>query len=116
MLSFSAVATVATLVAFQEAVAIQVVAKSFLCHLYGFTVNKFIFRVLHSVVCFSFIINQSIIGFPVIRVYIVELSSSLYCDNIGINSLAEQFLTSLGIGLTVHVLAYRLFTATSVAK
>ena len=34
-----------------------------------FTVSKFILRMLYSIMSFGSVINQSIIGFPVIRVY-----------------------------------------------
>ena len=33
-----------------------------------FTISEFIFRVLHSVVSFGSVINQSVISFPAIRI------------------------------------------------
>ena len=58
-----------------------------------FTVNKFILRMLYSIMSFGSIIYQAIISFPAIRVYSRAIKLAIYCDNIGINSLAEQFLT-----------------------
>ena len=65
-----------------------------------FTISEFIFRVLHSVVSFGSVINQSVISFPAIRInhtlvqFTLVLALSLRnSDSVGISSFAKQFFT-----------------------